>query len=126
MISKAISLCREVISLYPHSSLKREIALANLYGYLNRQDEADQIYKKLLESDLDPEEAQMLYNNYGKYAYFVQKESDKSVEYHMRAAEIPSQSFYREDSLRVLKRMKERNRNRRCGEIEEFLAKLQD
>ncbi|XP_070764952.1 interferon-induced protein with tetratricopeptide repeats 5-like [Enoplosus armatus] len=126
MIDRAISLYREVISLYPHSSLPRKITLANIYAESNHHVEADQMYEELLESDLDPEEAQMLYNYYGKYVHFIRKESYKSIEYHMRAAKIPLQSFYRENSVRTLERIKERNRNRMCREIEEFLANLQD
>lgn len=125
MISRAISLCQEVISLYPHSSLKRKITLANLYGHLHRQDEGDQLYKELLDSELDPEPAQMLYNYYAKYAHLIQKESYKSIEYYMKAAAIPTWSVYRENSLRILERIKDRNRNRMCGDIEKFLDNLQ-
>ncbi|XP_073332750.1 interferon-induced protein with tetratricopeptide repeats 2-like [Pagrus major] len=126
MINRAISLYREVISLYPHSSLKRKIVLAEIHGESNHQAEADEIYEELLESDLDPEGAQMLYNCYAKYVHFIRKESYKSIEYHMRAAEIPLQSSYRENSVRTLQRIKDRNRNRMCGQIEELLANLQD
>ncbi|XP_030288444.1 interferon-induced protein with tetratricopeptide repeats 2-like [Sparus aurata] len=126
VINRAISLYREVISLYPHSSLKRKIVLADIYGESNHQAEADEIYEPLLESDLDPEEAQMLYNCYAKYVHFIRKESYKSIEYHMRAAEIPLQSSYRKNSIRTLQRIKDRNRNRMCRQIEELLANLQD
>ncbi|KAM3620454.1 uncharacterized protein V6R79_023728 [Siganus canaliculatus] len=126
MISRAISLCKEVISLYPDSSLKRKIALANICGSIHQLDEADQIFKELLDSDLDPEGAQMLFNNYAKYVHLTRKESYKSIEYHMRAAGIPSQSLYRENSLRTLERIRDRNRNRMCGEIDEFLRSLKD
>ena len=125
-INRAISLYREVISLYPHSSLKRKIVLADIYGESNHHAEADEIYEQLLESDLDPEEAQMLYNCYAKYVHFIRKESYKSIEYHMRAAEIPLQSSYCENSIRTLQRIKDRNRNRMCRQIEELLANLQD
>ncbi|XP_041791217.1 interferon-induced protein with tetratricopeptide repeats 1-like [Chelmon rostratus] len=126
MVNRAIMLCKEVISLYPRSSLKRKIALASIYGQSDHQAEGDQIYEELLESDLDPEGLQMLYNYYAKYVNYIQKESYKSIEYHMRAAEIPINSFYRESSIRILERIKDRNRNRMCGEIETFLANLQD
>lgn len=126
MINRAISLHKEVISLYPDTSLKREISMANIYGHLKRQGEADQIYEELLERDLDPEGKQILYNCYAKYAHFVLKQSHKSIDYHMRAAEIPSRSSYRENSLRNLEKIREKNQSPRCREIEEFLAKLQD
>uniref|UniRef100_UPI001ED81FD7 interferon-induced protein with tetratricopeptide repeats 5-like n=1 Tax=Scatophagus argus TaxID=75038 RepID=UPI001ED81FD7 len=125
MINRAISLYREVICFYPFSSFKRKITLANIYAQLNYQSEADQTYKELLESATDPDGAQMLYNYYAKYVHFIQKERYKSIEYHMRAAAIPIQTFYRENSIRTLERIKERNRNRMCGEIEKFLASLQ-
>ncbi|XP_070687794.1 interferon-induced protein with tetratricopeptide repeats 2-like [Pempheris klunzingeri] len=124
MVDRAISLYREVISLYPHSSIKRRISLAKIYAESNYQVEADQIYKDLLESDLDPEGAQMLYNNYAKYVHLIRKESYKSIEYHMRAAAIPLQSLYRENSIRTLRRIRDRNRNRMCGQIQEFLTDL--
>uniref|UniRef100_A0A3Q3K2B7 Uncharacterized protein n=2 Tax=Monopterus albus TaxID=43700 RepID=A0A3Q3K2B7_MONAL len=125
MINRAIALYREVISLYPHSSLKQKLSLANLYSESNLQVEGDQIFQELLESDLDPEESQMLYNYYAKYLQSVRKESHKSIEYHMMAAAIPQQSFYRKNSISILERIRERNRNRMCGEIEELLATLQ-
>ncbi|XP_034562262.1 interferon-induced protein with tetratricopeptide repeats 1B-like [Notolabrus celidotus] len=126
MIDRAIVLCKEVISLYPQSSLKRKIALANIYAESNNQVEADQIFNELLESGLDPEGAQMLYNYYAKYVHCIRKESYKSIEYHMRAAEIPLPSHYRENSIRTLQRIRERNKNRMCGDITEFLANLKD
>lgn len=125
-ISRAINLCNEVIALYPHSSFKRKLTLAKLYADLDRKDEAEQIYKELLESELDPEGFQMCYNHYALYANYVLKDSYKSIEYHMKAAEIPNKSTYRENSLQILKKIKERNRNRMCGEIETFLMRLHD
>ncbi len=126
MLNRAISLCKEVISLYPQSSLKTKIFLANIYGQSNQQVEADQIYEELFDSGLDPEETQMLFYYYAKYVHFSRRDSYKSIECHMRAAEIPVQSFYRENSIRTLEKIKDRNRNRMCGEIEEFLANLRD
>ncbi|XP_034387095.1 interferon-induced protein with tetratricopeptide repeats 1-like [Cyclopterus lumpus] len=124
MIERAISLHREVITLYPLSSLPIEIYLANIYAESNNQAKADQIYKELLKRDLDPEAAQMLYNYYAKYVHFVRRESYMSIEYHMRAAAIRQQSSYRKNSINTLERIRERNRNRMCGEIDEFLNNL--
>lgn len=125
LVSRAIGLCREAISLYPHSSLTTKIALANVYGHLNRQEEADEIYDGLLESELEPEQAQMLYCYYAKYANVVQRKSSKSTEYYMRAAVIPVNSVYRDSSLRILERIQERKQNPQWREIEKFLAELQ-
>ncbi|XP_053179033.1 interferon-induced protein with tetratricopeptide repeats 2-like [Scomber japonicus] len=126
-INRAISLYKEVISLYPDSSLKIKIALANIHKYLNHgQDDADQIYQDLLESDLEPADRQMLYSSYAKHVFFTHNDSNKSVEYHMKTAEIPHQSGYRESSIRELKKIKGRRGHYMCGGIDEFLAKLQD
>ncbi|KAK2908319.1 hypothetical protein Q8A73_009392 [Channa argus] len=126
VVERAISLNQEVISLYPQSSLKRKIGLANIYGQTNYSlVKADQIFEELLESDLDPEGTQMLYTYYAKYLQFVRKESQKSIEYHMKAVAIHHPSFYRESSISTLQKIRERNRNQMCGEIEEFLANLQ-
>ncbi|XP_044218070.1 interferon-induced protein with tetratricopeptide repeats 5-like [Thunnus albacares] len=127
MIDRAISLHNKVIRLYPDSSCKMEIALANIYPKSNHsQAESEQVYKKLLESDLESADRQMVYNCYAKYLHFTRNEIHKSIEYHMMAAEIPLQSRSRENSIRTLTKIKERNRNRMCGEIEEFLANLKD
>ncbi|AWP10461.1 putative interferon-induced protein with tetratricopeptide repeats 1B-like [Scophthalmus maximus] len=125
MVDRAISLYREVIPLYPDSSLKRKISLATIYAKSNhRQAAAEQMFGELLESDLDPKGAQMLYNCYAKHLHFTQKESHRSIQYHMRAAAIPQRSLYRDNSVSILERIRERNRNRMCGEIGEFLANL--
>ncbi|XP_042272973.1 interferon-induced protein with tetratricopeptide repeats 5-like [Thunnus maccoyii] len=125
MIDRAISLHKEVISLYPHSSIKIKISLANIYAQSNHsQAEAEQIYKKLLESDLEPADRQILYNYYAKHLHFNQNDSNKSIKYHMMAAAIPQQSPHREKSIQSLRKIRERNRHQMCGEIEEFLANL--
>ncbi|KAL6108427.1 uncharacterized protein ACO6RY_18948 [Pungitius sinensis] len=125
MIDRAISLHREVITLYPLSSLTIEISLADIYAKSNEQAKADHIYKELLKKDLDPEGAQMLYNCYAKYVHFIRKESYKSIDYHMKAAAILHQSSYRKNSINTLERIRARNRNRMCREIDEFLNNLQ-
>ncbi|XP_062251828.1 interferon-induced protein with tetratricopeptide repeats 1B-like [Platichthys flesus] len=125
MVDRAISLYREVISLYPDSSLKRRISLATIYAQSDHsQAAAEQIYEELLDSDLDPKGAQILYSCYAKHLHFIQKESHRSIEYHMKAAAIPHQSFYRDNSISILERIRDRNRNRMCTEIGEFLANL--
>ncbi|KAM7409369.1 hypothetical protein PAMA_001037 [Pampus argenteus] len=127
MIDRAISLHKEVISLYPDSSLKIKLSLASIYTKSKRrQDEAGQIYEKLLESHLEPADKQVLYNAYAKYLHFIRNEGYQSIKYHMKAAEIPIQSSWRNNSIKTLERIRERNRNHMCREVEEFLAKLQD
>ncbi|CAK6979297.1 interferon-induced protein with tetratricopeptide repeats 2-like [Scomber scombrus] len=126
-IDRAISLHKEVIPLYPHSAFEIKIALANIHAKSNHgQAEADQIYKKLLESDLEPAGKQMLYNCYANHLYFIRNDSYTSIEYNMKAADIPHQSHYRKSSIRELTKIKERRSHYRWREIEEFLANLQD
>lgn len=125
LTSRAVALCGEVVALYPHSSLKCKIALANIYGHLERRREAEELYEQLLESQLDPEQAQMLYCYYAKYAHVVQRKSSTSIEYHMRAAAIPLRSVYRDKSLQVLEKIQQQKQSARCGEIQMFLAQLQ-
>ncbi|XP_037625860.1 interferon-induced protein with tetratricopeptide repeats 1-like [Sebastes umbrosus] len=124
MIDRAISLHEEVISLYPHSSLMKEIALANIYA--KRQAKAEQMYQELLERDLEPPEKQLLYNHYAKYLYYDRREPQSSIRYHMKAAAIPQQSFFRGDSITTLKKIKAKGWNPMCREIEEFLENLQE
>ncbi|XP_037625843.1 interferon-induced protein with tetratricopeptide repeats 1-like isoform X1 [Sebastes umbrosus] len=126
MIDRAISLNKEVISLYPHSSLTKELALANIHAKSNHgQGEAEEIYWELLERDLEPPEKQVLYNHYAKYLFYDQRDPQSSIRYNMKAAAIPHQSFFRGDSITTLKNIKDKNRNPMCREIEEFLANLQ-
>ncbi|CAK6977717.1 interferon-induced protein with tetratricopeptide repeats 1-like [Scomber scombrus] len=124
MIDRAISLHKEVISVYHHpSSLLKKIALANICAKSNHgQVEAEQIYQELLEMDLEPEEKQMVFHFYANY---LNIKSHRSTEYHMKAAEIQHKSYFRENSVKVLKRIKDRNRNQMCREIEELLANLE-
>ncbi|XP_073333378.1 interferon-induced protein with tetratricopeptide repeats 1-like [Pagrus major] len=125
MIDRAISLHEEVVSLYPQSSLVKKIDLANIYAKSNHsQAKAEQIYKEVLKSDLDPADKQMVYNQYAKYLNFDRQDRNRSIKYHMKAAEIPIQSFFRQNSIRVLGKIKDRSRNQMRREIEEFLENL--
>ncbi|KAM8745119.1 interferon-induced protein with tetratricopeptide repeats 1B-like [Acanthopagrus schlegelii] len=127
MIDRAISLHEELISLHPQSSLLKKIDLANIYAKSNHsQAKAEQIYQELLKSDLDPADKQLVYNQYAKFLNFDRQDRHRSIKYHMKAAEIPIQSFYRENSIRVLEKIKDRSRNRMCREIEQFLENLQE
>ncbi|XP_037625842.1 interferon-induced protein with tetratricopeptide repeats 1-like [Sebastes umbrosus] len=127
MIDRAISLHEEVISLYPHSSLMKEMDLAYIYAKFNQsQTKAEQMYQQLLERDLDPQEKQVLYNYYAKYLYFDRKEEQSSIRYHMKAAAIPQQSFCHESSITTLKNITAKGGGRMCREIEEFLENLQE
>ncbi|KAG7999631.1 Interferon-induced protein with tetratricopeptide repeats 1B [Nibea albiflora] len=127
MVDKAISLIKEVISLYPQTSLVKKMDLANIYAKsTHSQAKAEQIYQQLLESDLEPADKQVLYNNYAKYLNFDRHDRNRSIKYHMMAAKIPEQSFFRDNSIGVLEKIRDRNRHRMCREIEAFLANLQE
>ncbi|XP_053179058.1 interferon-induced protein with tetratricopeptide repeats 5-like [Scomber japonicus] len=124
-IHRAISLHKEVTSLYPHSALIK-ITLANIYAKSNQGlVKAEAIYQELLEKALEPVDKQMIYNYYAKYLNHALKEYNRSIEYHMKAAEIQQQSYYRENSIKILRNIKEKNRSRKCSDIEELLAKLE-
>ncbi|XP_028259666.1 interferon-induced protein with tetratricopeptide repeats 2-like [Parambassis ranga] len=125
-VARAISLYKEVISLYPHTSLKMQIVLASIYEESNRQEKADQLYKEMLMSDLDPEGKQVLYNSYGKHIFFNRKRSQQSIYYHMKAAVIPHHSPYRVDSLEKLQAISDKGRSPMSVEIKEFLANLEE
>lgn len=126
LIDRAIKLHKEVISLYPDSSLKNKISLANLCVRSHHsQAEGDKIFEELLQSPLDPIGTQMVYNYYAKYLHFNRKESHESIRYHMKAAAIPKKSYFRSNSISTLEKIKERGTDRMCGEIENFLANLQ-
>ncbi|XP_053178674.1 interferon-induced protein with tetratricopeptide repeats 1-like [Scomber japonicus] len=124
-IDRAISLHKEVISLYPHSAVLMKVILANVYTKSNQGlAAAEQIYQELLRMNLKPEERQMFYNNYAKYLNFDKKDSRRSIKYHMKAAAIPQQSYYQENSINVLKWIRGRKRGRNWRDIERFLAEL--
>ncbi|XP_075963600.1 antiviral innate immune response effector IFIT1-like [Anarhichas minor] len=122
-VERAISLQEEVISLYPHSSFVKKIDLASIYAKSNIAI-AEQMYQELLKIDLEPADKQLLYHHYAKYFYYDRQDQNKSLKYHMKAAAIPHQSFYRGNSIKVLENNKRRNSMWR--EIELFLENLQE
>ncbi|XP_053178671.1 interferon-induced protein with tetratricopeptide repeats 1-like [Scomber japonicus] len=124
-IDRAISLHKEVISLYPHSALLMKISLANVYAKSNQGlATAEQIYQELLIMNLKPVEKQMVYNYYAKYLNFDRKDSRRSIEYHKKVASIPNQSYYRDNSVKLLEKTEGRKRTRIQERVDEFLAIL--
>ncbi|XP_074492458.1 interferon-induced protein with tetratricopeptide repeats 1-like [Sebastes fasciatus] len=128
MIDRAISLHEEVILLYPHCSLMKEIDLAHIYAKSNHgQAKAEQIYQELLERDLEPAKKQVLYCTYAKYLNFDRQDCKGAIQYHMKAAAIPHQSAFRRKSIRVLGKFKDSSRDQvRRRKLEEFLENLQE
>ncbi|XP_065812362.1 interferon-induced protein with tetratricopeptide repeats 1-like [Labrus bergylta] len=126
MMDRAIALHEELLSLYPHSSLKKETDLATIYAKSHHSKaKAEQIFQKLLKNEpAEPEDKQMLYNKYANHLYFNLNDSHRSIQYHMKAAAIPEKSFNRENSIRILEKTK--YRGIMCREIEEFLRNLQE
>ncbi|XP_034559187.1 interferon-induced protein with tetratricopeptide repeats 1-like [Notolabrus celidotus] len=126
MIERAISLHRDVISLYPNSSFVKKIDLANVYAQSSgSKAKAEQIYQKLLSSNLEPADKQVLYNQFARHLHFHKQDTNGSIQFHKRAAAIPQKSFFRNDSIKTLKKIKDTTTwNRRSKDIEEFLAKL--
>ncbi|XP_060902108.1 interferon-induced protein with tetratricopeptide repeats 1-like [Labrus mixtus] len=126
VMDKAISLHEEVISLYPHSSLllvKADLATIHAKSR-HSMARAKQIFQELLESDLEPGDKQVLYNKYAKFLNFHLNDLHGSIQYHMNAAAIPEESYFRKDSIRILEQTKDRDKM--CREIEEFLRNLQE
>uniref|UniRef100_A0A8C6SPL2 Interferon-induced protein with tetratricopeptide repeats n=1 Tax=Neogobius melanostomus TaxID=47308 RepID=A0A8C6SPL2_9GOBI len=126
LIDRAVSLFREVVSLYPDSCLLNEIELANICAKSNRsRADAARIYNELLRRDLVDNDKQMLFNCYAKFLRHEQHDFEGSVKYHMRAAEIPWRSFYRANSIEILQRNPPRN-DKLKRQVERFLRSLQD
>ncbi|XP_074524424.1 antiviral innate immune response effector IFIT1-like [Halichoeres trimaculatus] len=127
MMDRAISLHREVISLYPHSSFVKKMDLASIYARsTGGKAKAEQIFQKLLRGDLQPAEKQVLYHHFAKHLHFNKQDHHGSIQFHMRAAGIPVKSFYRDESIAALRKIKDTTVwNRRSKDIEEFLVKLE-
>ncbi|XP_065812488.1 interferon-induced protein with tetratricopeptide repeats 2-like [Labrus bergylta] len=125
VMDRAISLHEDLISLYPHSSLLKKIDLTTIYAKSHHSKaKAEQIYQELLDSDLEPGEKQMLYNKYADYLFFNLNDFHRSTQYHMNAAAIPENSYFRKKSIRSLE--KNKDRGIMCREIEEFFRNLQE
>ncbi|KAK2908299.1 interferon-induced protein with tetratricopeptide repeats 1-like [Channa argus] len=125
MIDRAISLLKEVISLYHHVSILKKIDLANIYAKSkDGLGQAEEMYQELLESDLEPGERQMLYNQYAKYLHFDRRDHRRSIQYHKKAVAIPHKSFFQDNSIETLERIEARSQRRMAGRVDEFLRIL--
>ncbi|XP_061584725.1 interferon-induced protein with tetratricopeptide repeats 1-like [Cololabis saira] len=125
MMERAISLHEQMIPLYPDSALMKKLDLANLHAKASGGlQKADRIYQELLRRDLEPADKQLVYNSYAKYLNFERRDWDRSITYHMKTAEIRLESHAKQNSIRALKKISERGRNKRCREIQMFLETL--
>ncbi|XP_037553717.1 interferon-induced protein with tetratricopeptide repeats 1-like [Nematolebias whitei] len=125
-LDRAIGLYEEVIALYPHSNLSKKLDLASIQAKSPQGlARSEQMYQELLRNVQDPADKQMLYNSYAKYLNFDRNDRNKSVEYHMKAAAIDQESFSRQNSIKVLEKIKARGRSRLDRRVNEFLELLQ-
>ncbi|XP_034460550.1 interferon-induced protein with tetratricopeptide repeats 1-like [Hippoglossus hippoglossus] len=124
LIEKGIRAHEELLSLYPHSSFMKRMDLAGIYAESeNTKAKSEKIYKQLLAEDLEPAEQQVFFNIYAKYLYFTQQQPEMSIQYHMKAVEIPIKSFHQESSIQTLEKMRHRKGNQ---EVDEFLSRLEE
>ncbi|XP_061593310.1 interferon-induced protein with tetratricopeptide repeats 3-like [Cololabis saira] len=128
IIERAISLHEQAIALYPdRRSLRKKLDLADICAKTGRDKKrAYQIYQELLILDLKPADKQQLYNCYARHLHSIWQKRDKSIDYHMKTAEIPLESHFRQKSIGQLKTIIERGRSKKCGEIQRFLETLQE
>uniref|UniRef100_A0A8C6S3D3 Interferon-induced protein with tetratricopeptide repeats 1-like n=1 Tax=Neogobius melanostomus TaxID=47308 RepID=A0A8C6S3D3_9GOBI len=102
LLEKCVALLEEVISLYPYTALVKEIDLADLYGKYDRA-KAGEMYQALLQRRLEPPGTQMLYNRY----------------YHMKAALINHDSFFKDNSIKAIESLKGRGWDSIQAEIQQ-------
>ena len=79
----------------------------------------------LQEKDLDPATLQLLYYRYGNHLNYKKKSPNESIDYHKKAAEIPTQSLERKKSIKILSSVAKRSYHPRCDEIQAFLLRLE-
>ncbi|KAK7879263.1 hypothetical protein WMY93_033957, partial [Mugilogobius chulae] len=111
LIERTAHLLSEVISLYPDSCFKTEIDRANVLAKSNHSlSQADRIYQDLLLRDLEPVSKQQLYNSYAKFLKFDKQEFVLSIDFHIKAAEIPERSYFKNNSIAFLKKITPKDR----------------
>ncbi|KAK1896541.1 Interferon-induced protein with tetratricopeptide repeats 5 [Dissostichus eleginoides] len=69
---------------------------------------------------------EVLFNSYATYLHLQNQDRKMSIRCHMKAAAIPHQSFFRKNSFKVLENIRDKGRDRMCGEIRKCLANLQE
>ncbi|KAL0169948.1 hypothetical protein M9458_034544, partial [Cirrhinus mrigala] len=120
---KSIGLFEEVVRHYPHS-LREKVALASMHYYAGNSERADEIYQQLLsEQDLSLYRQQYIYYYYA-WHLFISKRNQKSINFHMKAAEIQNISHEKQKSIRILQKVAENGKNPRCEEIKHFLERI--
>ncbi|XP_053269802.1 interferon-induced protein with tetratricopeptide repeats 1 [Pleuronectes platessa] len=124
LIEKGIRAYEDLLSLYPDSSFMKRIDLANYYAMSeNTKTKSEKIFQQLLVEDLEPAEQQAFFNSYAKYLYYTQRQPKMSIQYHMKAAEIPIKSFFQGNSIKLLEKI----RHRECNQdVDRFLSRLKE
>ncbi|XP_056333349.1 interferon-induced protein with tetratricopeptide repeats 1-like [Danio aesculapii] len=124
-VQKSIELYEEVVVHYP-DCVKGRLDLASLYCYAHNTKKAEEIYQQLLSEDntLPPHTKQLLYYSYACYLHHTRQFRDKSINFHMKAAEIQNNSYYKDKSIMILQKTVQNGNNSRCGEIERFLKNV--
>ncbi|XP_053269744.1 interferon-induced protein with tetratricopeptide repeats 1 [Pleuronectes platessa] len=123
LIEKGIRAHEEVLSLYPDSSFMKRIDLAIFYARSeNTKAKSEKIFQQLLVEDLKPVEEQVVFNSYAKYLYYT-RQPNKSIQYHMKAVEIPIKSFFQRNSIKILEKIRHRECNQ---EVDRFLSRLRE
>ncbi|XP_062270129.1 interferon-induced protein with tetratricopeptide repeats 2-like [Platichthys flesus] len=124
LIEKGIRAHEELHSLYPDYSFMKRLDLAYFYARSeNTKANSEKFFQQLLVEDLEPAEQQALFNIYAKYMYFIQRQPKISIQYHMKAAEIPIKSFFQRNSIMLLERIRHREGNQ---EVDSFLSSLKE
>ncbi|KAM8889561.1 interferon-induced protein with tetratricopeptide repeats 1-like [Synchiropus picturatus] len=121
MMDRAICLHQDVIALYPGTCLVKLIHLANIHACRDQR-RADQMYSDLFAQFPDPAHQQMLCNHYGRL-WNKRRDYGKALYYNKKAAMMEPQGFYRDNSMKYLKRCAARDR-KLASDIEEFLNHL--
>ncbi|XP_031435048.1 interferon-induced protein with tetratricopeptide repeats 1-like [Clupea harengus] len=125
LMGKCIHIYEEVTTFFPYYYCGK-IVLADIYSISGNTEKADQLYMDLLKvEDLNPTTLQRLYFKYGKHLHYKKKLPNKSIDYHKKVAEIPTQSWEREKSMETLRSVAHRSNHRRCDEIQAFLLRLE-
>ncbi|XP_053270373.1 interferon-induced protein with tetratricopeptide repeats 1-like [Pleuronectes platessa] len=124
LIEKGIRAYEDLLSLYPDSSFMKRMDLASFYAKReNTKAKSEKIFQQLLVEDLEPAEQQAFFNIYAKHLYFIQRQPNMSIQYHMKAAEIPIKSFFQGNSIKLLEKI----RHRECNQdVDRFLSRLRE
>ncbi|XP_060948509.1 interferon-induced protein with tetratricopeptide repeats 1-like [Limanda limanda] len=126
LIEKGIRAYEELLSLYPDSSFMKRIDLADIYAKsenTNTKAKSEKIFQQLLAEDLQPPEQQVVFHLYGKHLFYTRQQYNLSIQYHMKAAEIPFKSHYQENSIQLLEKIRHRRGNQ---EVDRFLSRLKE